>query len=108
VKEDKAGFIFSVLITKEDDKYVAHCLELDIVTTAPTFSEARDDIGDLILAQVKFAYENDNLEHLYKPAPKEIWDEFFKVQVKTKKISKPKAPLITLSTSSYTSARYAF
>jgi hypothetical protein len=33
--DDKTGsMIFSVLVEKEGDMWVAHCLELDIVTTA--------------------------------------------------------------------------
>jgi len=92
-----------------DEKFIAHCLELDIVTSAPTLDQVQKDIGDLILVQVSFAYENDNLDHLFKPAPKEVWEEFFKTPIETKKtkISKPKTPPIILSTSSYTSRPYA-
>ncbi len=106
MKEEKSSLTFSILIRKEDDIFVAHCLELDVVATAPTFAQVRNDIADLVLAQVSFAYENDNLKYLYKPAPKEVYDAFLKTDVKTKTISKPKAPPITLSTSSYTSALY--
>jgi hypothetical protein len=35
-----------VLIKKEEDCYLAHCLELDLVTTAPTIEQVREDIAE--------------------------------------------------------------
>jgi len=68
---------FNVLIKKEDDIYIAHCLELDIVATADTVNQAKKDIISLIIAQIDYAFSNDNLEHLFHPAPQEVWAEFF-------------------------------
>ena len=68
---------FKILIKdREDGKWIAHCLELDIVTVAPTFEEARIDILELIEAQIRYAAENDNWDYLYRDAPKEVWDEY--------------------------------
>ena len=75
-KEDN-GMIFNILIKEEDNLFIAHCLELDIVATAKSFEEARKDIIALVCAQVDYAFSNDNLENLYHPAPKELWKEFF-------------------------------
>jgi predicted RNase H-like HicB family nuclease len=66
----------SVLIEKVGDKFVAHCLELDVVATADDIDEVRRDLEELIVEQIKFAIENDNLEHLYRPAPAEYWRRF--------------------------------
>ena len=67
----------NVLIKKEDDVFIAHCLELDIVATANTSNQAQKEIVSLIDAQVSYAFENNNLENLYHPAPPEVWKEFF-------------------------------
>jgi len=49
--------------------YVAHCLELDIVATADNLS--------LIDAQISYAFGNDNLDNLFRPAPSKVWEEFY-------------------------------
>ncbi len=73
----KTALNFNILIEKEEDLFIAHCLELDIVATAETMDQVKKDIIDLMAAQVEYAFSNDNLENLYHPAPPEIWKEFF-------------------------------
>ena len=74
---EENGMIFNILIKNEEGLFVAHCLELDIVATGETVDQARKDIVALICAQVDFAFSNNNLENLYRAAPKEVWEEFF-------------------------------
>ena len=76
-KIKKSSMSFNVLIKKEPDYYIAHCLELDIVATASSIKSVQGDIIDLIKAQVGCAFSNDNLDNLYHPAPPEVWKEFF-------------------------------
>jgi len=68
----------NVLIKKEAEMWVAHCLELDIVATAPTEQEVEADILDLISAQVDYAFSHGNLDHLFHPAPAQVWEEFYR------------------------------
>lgn len=70
-------FNFKVLIRREPDAWVAHCLELDLVAVAPTVEQAESDIIDIVFTHVRYAFENDNIEHMYHPAPPEVWQEFF-------------------------------
>ena len=77
MKLNKIAMTFNILIKKTDEEYVAHCLELDIVTTSKDFNQARQDIFDLIQAQVDYAFSNDNLNYLFRPAPAEVWQEFY-------------------------------
>ena len=56
---------------------MAHCLELGLIAVTDSRESAEQDIMDVIEAHVRYAVENDNLEYMYHPAPKEIWDEFF-------------------------------
>ncbi len=72
-----AQMSFSAVIKKEGDDWVAHCLELDIVTTADSPDRVQSDLLDLIMAQLDYALANDNLDHFYKPAPESAWREFF-------------------------------
>ena len=78
----KNGMIFNILIKREGETYIAHCLELDIVATADSLDTLHSDIIDLIVAQVDYAFSNDNLENLYHPAPAEVWAEFYSCKEK--------------------------
>jgi hypothetical protein len=71
-------FAFKVLIRREPDAWVAHCLELNLVAVAQTAEHVEADIIDIIVAHVRYAIENDNLEHMYHPAPPHVWKAFFK------------------------------
>ncbi len=68
---------FNILIKKEGSAWTTHCLELDIVATGDSHEEAYEEIIDLIVTQVSYAFSNDNIENLYHPAPSEIWEEFY-------------------------------
>jgi len=76
-KKSKASITVNVLIKKEDNAFVAHCLELDIVTTGDNIDQVTQDITDLVKAQIEYAFTNDNLDYLYHPAPQEVWKEFY-------------------------------
>lgn len=68
---------FNILVKEEDGLFLAHCLELDILTASKTLEQVNKDIVALICAQVDYAFSNDNLENLYHPAPKEAWEELY-------------------------------
>ncbi|MGB5157136.1 type II toxin-antitoxin system HicB family antitoxin [Desulfobacterium sp. N47] len=82
-KNSDVAFSVNILVKKENDLFVAHCLELDIVATGKTIAEAQNEIISLISAQIEYAFANNNLEHLYHPAPPEIWNEFFSCKKQT-------------------------
>ena len=72
---------FQVLIKKEEGLWVAHCMELDIVSANKRLASVKKEIGDLITAQVSYAFENDNVENLYRPAPAEAWEKLYKCKM---------------------------
>lgn len=78
----KAEFRLDILIKKEEDYYLAHCLQFDIVATNDTLDGVRKDIIDLCRAHIDYAYEYDNLEYLFSPAPKEVWSEYLAMSKK--------------------------
>jgi len=63
----------SILCYREDNREVAHCLEMDLVAAASTREEAVRDLADIVRAHVRYAVEHDNLAHLFKPAPEAYW-----------------------------------
>ncbi|MBI3793677.1 MAG: hypothetical protein HY280_02985 [Nitrospinae bacterium] len=69
---------FNVFFKKTDNVWTGHCLELDIVVESKNLSEVKKDMSQLIMAQVDYAFSNDNLDNLYHPAPPEVWAEFWK------------------------------
>ncbi|MDQ7782349.1 MAG: hypothetical protein RDU20_05710 [Desulfomonilaceae bacterium] len=70
------SFAFKVLIKKEPDAWIAHCLELNLIAEADSIEQVESDIIDIITAHVQYAIENDNLTHMYHPAPPSVWKEF--------------------------------
>lgn len=66
-----------ILIKEDDNMFVAHCLELDIIAVAETLDQAQREVVSLICAQVDYAFSNNNLSNLFYPAPPEVWAEFF-------------------------------
>ena len=76
-KTKDISFGVNILITKEADYFLAHCLELDIVATGDTPDQAQREVISLICAQIDYAFNYNNLENLYHPAPPEIWHQFF-------------------------------
>lgn len=92
----KPSFNLHVLIYQEDNNWIAHCLELDIVTANPKQSIVQKDIIDLIRAQIEFAREHDNTENIFKPAPPQEWAKLYYASktCNVKKLKKPdKSPI---------------
>jgi len=79
-ERSKGVMTFHILIKfdSEEKVWLAHCLELDIVTTAPEFEEAKKDILSLMEAQIGYAFTHDNVDNLYHSAPRSVWKEFYK------------------------------
>lgn len=77
-------FSFRILIKKQDDLWVAHCLELDLVAASPSKEVVEKDIVDICLEQVRYSIVNDDMENLFVNAPKEVWDEFNACKKKAK------------------------
>lgn len=65
-----------VLLYREEGRWTAHCLQLDLVESGRTVQAAQSDILDVIRAHIEWAIEHDNMEHLFHPAPPEYWKMF--------------------------------
>jgi hypothetical protein len=75
--KDGWRFHFRFLVRKEEDWFVAYCLELDLMTAAKTEDQAVQDIVDVTIEQVRYCIVNDNIDRLFRRAPEEIWNEYY-------------------------------
>ncbi|MCJ7564591.1 MAG: hypothetical protein MUP52_08390 [Candidatus Aminicenantes bacterium] len=71
------SMIFNLLLKKDGDVFIAHCLELDIVSAATNRETVKKEIIELVAAQIDYAFSNNNLDYLYHPAPPSVWEEFY-------------------------------
>ena len=54
-------------------------MEFDIINaTTESFETAYTELYDLDISYINYAYENDNTDHLYNPAPAEYWNRLHK------------------------------
>jgi hypothetical protein len=79
----ETSIIINIIAKEEGNIWVGHCLELDIVATANDLDQLKHDLVDLIIAQIDYAFSNDNLDNLFHPAPREVWEKFYKCKKQT-------------------------
>ncbi len=70
-------FNLDVLLYREDGQCLAHCLQLDLVEAGATPEEAEAALVDVIRAHIESALADDDMEHLFHPAPPEYWRQFW-------------------------------
>ena len=70
-----------ILMEKDGREYVAHALEFDLVATGDTPEEAKKNLADCIFTQISFCVENNMLDSICRPAPKEFFDKWEKAHM---------------------------
>jgi predicted RNase H-like HicB family nuclease len=101
-------FLLNVLLYREDGRWTAHCLQLDLVECARTVEEAQSNILDVIRAHIEHALEHDNMEHLFHPAPAAYWQLFLRskqtgsrtLRLHPERLHLPVVPRVTVQESS--------
>ena len=71
------AFNLDVLLYRENGEWLAHCLQLDLVEAGVTPEEAEENLAGVIQHDIQWAIEDDDMEHLFHPAPPEYWKMFF-------------------------------
>ena len=66
---------FRATVSNEGGEWIAHCLDLDIVSTGATAVAAIDALAEALGLQLAYAQENGNYDHLVRPAPIEAWQK---------------------------------
>ncbi len=108
---EKQNFLTRVLIYQGDDKiWYAHSLEFDIVGDGVNPKEAKDNLIDLLNAQIKFAIENNLEKNLYHPAPKKFLDMYNALEKQGifEEFEIPEGYPITLLEKDYRGLAYAY
>jgi predicted RNase H-like HicB family nuclease len=62
-----------VILYREDDYYIAHCLEFDLIAQGDDPGEAFKNLLDAIDLQAVYALESGDPGILFNPAPVEYW-----------------------------------
>ena len=63
----------TVLVYTKDNQPVAHCLEMDFLTTGRSRDRVVAELYDVIREQVSSAIEHNALRRLFQPAPPQFW-----------------------------------
>lgn len=66
----------SVLGYREDDKWIAHALDMDIIGSADTYEAALEKLEGLISTKVQFAKEKGDASLIFHKAPDKYWHLF--------------------------------
>jgi len=72
----KVRLIFRALIYRDDDWWVAHCLETDVVAEGNTPLRAFENLLSLTDLQIETALEEGDLQSIFRQAPPEILSHF--------------------------------
>lgn len=65
-----------VVLYKDEQSWVAHCLEFDLMGDGPTKQDAMAQLGESIKLQVEASLEVDNAANLFKPADGRFFQMF--------------------------------
>ncbi len=64
------------LFTESNGKIVAHCLDLDIISSGSTREEAQEKLNACVKQQIMSCYQEKNYSQLVFQAPDSYWREF--------------------------------
>lgn len=62
------------LFTQQAGRTVAHCLDLDLVTSGDSLEEAEVSLNAIVLQQIATCYVSGNFAELQFKAPSEYWE----------------------------------
>jgi len=76
LRKSEGDILLRILLYKERDNVVAHCLKYDLMGHGRTKKQALLSLLGVIETQREYLGENDMLDDLYHPAPMEFWRKF--------------------------------
>jgi len=65
-----------VVLYREHDLWVAHCLEFDVIGSGETKDEAFRMLAEAIAIQIEHSIQHDNPGNLFRPADSETFQRF--------------------------------
>jgi len=76
VRKELIRLDLSILGYQESGKWLAHCLEMDVIGYGSTFKDALKHVDELIEMQVSFAVSQGHPHTMLNPAPPKYWALF--------------------------------
>jgi hypothetical protein len=67
--------VLNYLFLHEESRTIAHCLDLDLVTSGANLQAAEESLNALVLYQISSCYINGNWAQLRFKAPNEYWQK---------------------------------
>jgi hypothetical protein len=64
------------LLSESEGKYIAHCLDLDLVATGQSCEEAAVKLDRLVKAHIELALATQQVANLATKAPQSFWDQY--------------------------------
>ena len=74
--------LFHVLMTKEDDVIVAHCLDFTVSSHGKDEKDALKSMAEAIKEYILTAVENDAIDTIFDPAHGKYWRSFNELEAK--------------------------
>jgi predicted RNase H-like HicB family nuclease len=65
-----------IVLYREDEQWLAHCLEFDLIGAGESRTDALDCLNDAITTQLEFSVAQDNPQNLFSPADGEYFEMF--------------------------------
>jgi predicted RNase H-like HicB family nuclease len=65
-----------VVFYKDDNRWIAHCLEFDLLGDGRTKEKALESLTAAIDLQLEESFKHKNPGNLFSPAPSEAWEMF--------------------------------
>jgi hypothetical protein len=65
-----------VVFYRDSGRWVAHCLEFDLLGDGDTHGSAIKSLSEAILIQLKESLRSNNPQNLFSPAPAEYWRKY--------------------------------
>jgi predicted RNase H-like HicB family nuclease len=57
-----------IVFYKDEDDWIAHCLEFDLIGDGVTREKAMENLAEAILLQIQASVEHNNVANLFSPA----------------------------------------
>ena len=74
--------LFHILLTKEDDIFVARCLDFTISSHGKDEKDAVQSLADAVKEYILTAVENDAIDGIFGPAHSKYWRSFNELEAK--------------------------
>ncbi|MDI6793891.1 MAG: hypothetical protein QME81_13680 [bacterium] len=78
--------ILHILITREDEVYVARCLDFTVSSHGDSLKEALEAVKISIIEYVRHAFENNITDQIVDPAPDRYWILFKELELREERV----------------------